>query len=124
MREITDPRRIQPITARYPETEPVHLNQEIVQRITGLIQLGASLLTILIGLRFFLDLLDASPSHPFAMLIYSTSEPFVSIFQGLTRSPLLREAAPEINILVAVIVYNLLGWVAIRLIRIMFASPK
>ena len=124
MREITDARRVQPITGQLAEIEPVHLNQEILQRITGLIQLGISLLNILIGLRVLLDFLDATPSHPFAALIYSTSEPFISVFDGLTRSPLFKDVALELNILVAIIVYSLFGWAAIRLIRIMFASPK
>lgn len=124
MREITDSRRFQPITGQQLDIEPVHINQEILQSTTGLVNLGTILLNSLILMRLLLDLLDASPSHPFAMLIYSTSEPFMSAFQGLTRSHLFSDIAPEINILVAVIVYSLLGWIAIRLLRIMFASPR
>lgn len=124
MRQITDSRRVQSITGRTRDTEPVHVNQEIMQRVIGLINMGVSLLNILIAMRFLLYLLDASPLHPFARLIYSTTEPFLSVFEGLTRSPLFRDVAFELNTLIAVTVYSLLGWVATKLIRILFASPR
>lgn len=124
MREITDSRHIRPVTGRLQDIEPPHVNQEIVQRVTGLTNLGVSLINILILMHFLLNLLAASPLHPFARLVYSTSEPFLSVFQGLTRSPLFQDVAFELNTLIAVTVYSLLGWIATRLIRILFASPK
>ena len=124
MRPITDSRPIRPVTGKFKNIEPVHVNQEILQRVTGLIQFGVSMLNILIGMRVLLHLLGASPFHPFAMLVYSTSEPFLSVFQGLTRSHLFRGVTLEVNALVAIIVYSLFGWAAIRLIRIMFADPN
>jgi uncharacterized protein YggT (Ycf19 family) len=104
--------------------EPVHINQEILQRVSGLINLGVSLLNILIVMRLILDLLDASPFHPFARLIYSTTEPFLSVFQGLTRSPLFSGVASELNTLIAITVYSLLAWIATKLMRILFASSN
>ena len=124
MSQITNSGRFQPITGQLRDNAPVQVNQEILIRITGLIQLGISLLDILILMRYLLDRLQASPLHPFASLIYITSEPFLNIFQGLTRLPLLQDAALEVNTLIAVTVYSLLGWIATRLIRILFASPK
>lgn len=125
MRPITaDTGRFQPITGQLWDNAPAQVNQEIVIRVTGLIQLGASLLNVLIVMRYLLIRLQASPEHLFAQLVYNITEPFVTVFQGLTRSPLFRDIALEINILIAVMVYSLLGWIAIRLVRILFASPK
>ncbi|NJC96919.1 MAG: hypothetical protein C3F07_06250 [Anaerolineales bacterium] len=118
MRQMTDSRRLGPVDG-VPS-----VNREIQQRVSGLIELGVSLLNILLILRFFLDLWDASPSHPFAGLIYSTSEPFLSAFQGLVRSPLFREVTPELNTLMAVTAYSLLGWTAIKLVRLLFAGQR
>lgn len=124
MRPITDSGRFQPITGQIRDTAPAEVNQEILTRVTGLIQLGTWLLNVLLVLRYVLEMVEASPSHPFASLIYAVSEPFLSVFSGLTRSPLFREVALELNTLIAVAVYSLLGWFATRLIRILFASPK
>jgi len=123
MREITDSRIIQPATSQPQDIEPLHVNQEILQRVTGLTHLGVSLINILILMHLLLRLLAASPLNPFARLVYSTSEPFLSVFQGLTRSPVFQDVAFELNTLIAITVYSLLGWLATRLIRIMFASP-
>lgn len=124
MRPITDSGRFQPITGQLWDNAPVQANQEIVIRVTGLIQLGASLLDMLIIMRYILTLLQASPVHPVAQLIYNVTEPFVSVFQGLTRSAQFRDLALELNTLIAILIYSLLGWIAIRLVRILFASPK
>jgi hypothetical protein len=123
MRPITDSGRfLQPITGQIHDTAPAQVNQEILIRVTGLINLGVSLLDLLIVLRYLLNLLDASPLQPFAGMIYRMSEPFVAVFQGLTRLPLFQDMALELNTLIAILAYSLLGWIAIRLIRILFAS--
>jgi uncharacterized protein YggT (Ycf19 family) len=124
MRPITDSGRFQPITGQLWDNAPAQVNQETVIRVTGLIRLGASLLNILIVIRYLLTLLQASSAHPFARLIYDITEPFVSVFQGLTRSPLFSDLALELNTLIAIIAYSLLAWIAVRLVRILFASPK
>jgi uncharacterized protein YggT (Ycf19 family) len=124
MKPITDSGRFQPITGQLWDNAPPQVNQEIVIRVTGLLQMGTSLINILIVLRYLLSLLQASPGHTFARLIYRVTEPFLSVFQGLTRSPILRDFAFELNILIAILVYSLLGWIAVKLVRILFASPK
>jgi uncharacterized protein YggT (Ycf19 family) len=106
------------------DTGYVHVNQEIAQRVSGLITLGVSLLNILIVMRYLLELLVASPFNPFASLVYSITEPFMSVFQGLVRSPIFGEVTPELNTLIAIMVYSLLGWIATRLIRILLDDPK
>jgi hypothetical protein len=120
MSQMTNTGRVRPITNQPLEIEPPNVNQEIMQRVTGLISLGVSFLNSLICMRYLLKLLEANPANQFARLIYSTTEPFLSAFSGLTRSPLFREVAPEINTLIAIMVYSLLAWASIQLIQIMF----
>ncbi len=124
MKPITDTGQFQPITGQLWDNAPVQANQEIVIRVTALIQLGSSLLNLMIVLRYLLDVLQASPVNTFAKLIYSVTEPFVSIFEGLTRSHLFRDLALELNTLFAIVAYSALAWVAGRLVRILFASQK
>ena len=123
MGPLTNSGRIQSITGQFHDTAPMHVNEEITIRLTGLINLGLSLLNFLFAMRYLLYVLAASPSHLIARLVHAFTEPFLSVFQGLTRSPLFGDIAFELNLLIAVTVYSLLGWIAVRLIRILFAQP-
>jgi hypothetical protein len=121
---MTNTGRVRPITGQPLNIEPPNVNQEILHRVTGLINLGVSFLNSLICMRYLLKLLEANPANQFARLIYSTTEPFLSVFNGLTRSPLFREVAFGLNTLIAITVYSLLAWASIRLIQIMFGRTK
>jgi len=101
--------------------EPPHVDQEIMQRITGLILLGVSLLNSLICTRFMLKLMAANPANLFAELVYRTTQPFLNVFQGLIRVFNVEGSVFELHDLIAIAVYAMLGWSTVRLIRIMFA---
>lgn len=124
MNHISDTGRIRQITGRPLDLEPVHLNQEILHRITGLISLGVTLLNSLICLRFLLVLVDANRANEFARFVFSTTEPFLSVFRGLTHSPSYNGVTVEMTTLIAITVYSLLGWSIIQLLRILFAHPQ
>ena len=121
MSHLTDTGRIRPTTSRITITDSPHVNQEIMQRITGLILLGVSLLNSLICTRFMLKLMAANPANPFAELIYKTTQPFLDVFQGLIRIITVNGSVFELHDLVAIAVYAMLGWSSVRLIRILFA---
>ena len=122
MRQITDTGRI--ITSQPRAIEPPHLNQEILQRVTGLIHLGISLLNALICTRFFLKLMAANPANSFAELIHDTTQPFLLMFQGLIRVVTVNGNVFELYDLVAIAVYAMLGWSMVRLLRILFARTN
>ena len=124
MGPLTNSGSIEPITGQFHDTAPIHVNEEITIRLTGLINLGISLLNFLFVMRYLLYVLAANPSHLFTRLVYTFTEPFLSVFQGLTRSPLFGDIAFELNLLIAVTVYSLIGWIAVKLIRILFAQPE
>lgn len=123
MSHITDTgrRHAHSITGSHRQTS-TGLNQAILSRTTGLIQLAVSLLNVSFILRFLVELVEAPATNPFAQFIRTITEPFLSIFQGLTRSPAFTEVAFELHILLAITVYSLLGWAAAKILRILLVG--
>ncbi|MBW4470087.1 MAG: YggT family protein [Stenomitos rutilans HA7619-LM2] len=77
------------------------------------------LLEILLVLRFVLRVAGANTQNTFARVIYDISDPFIAPFSTLFISPTTRDAGSifDLNVLVAIVVYALLGWIAISLVR-------
>lgn len=77
-------------------------------------------LVVLLGLRFVLRLAGANPDNAFAQVIYGLSEPFVAPFSTLFISPTTADATNifDVNILIAIVAYTLLGWLVVWLINL------
>ncbi len=126
---VNDPRRpglepdeYRPLRPRpAADVAPLGPDEVTLRRISGLINLGAMVVNGLIALRFLLKLMAANPDNPFAALIYFLSAPFVAIFVGLTPTPSFAGIQIEFFDLIAILVYFLLAWAAIRLLWILFA---
>ena len=121
MSQITDTGRIQSILG---QTEMVHANQEILHRVTGLIQWGVGVLNSLICLRYLLKLMGANPSNPIAEFVYSTTQPALSMFEGLIKTVALGGTVLEFHALIAIAIYGMLGWMSVQLLRLMFIQIK
>ena len=124
MNQTNNTDRFQAITSRTSAIRVFTLSSETLRRITSLIQLAFGVLNGLIGLRFLLKLMAANPENPFASLIYFITQPFIWIFQDLTRTPSFEGIQIEFFSLIAIAVYGLLGWIIIQLIWILFARLK
>jgi len=124
MTHITDTGRARPITGPSPSAEREHLDQEILRRVTGLIRLGVGILNTLIFLRYVLKLIGANPVNPFAALVYSTTDPFLSMFKDLIQTITYRGITYEFYDLIAIVVFGMLGWIVVQLLRIMFGGEK
>ncbi|MBE9138457.1 YggT family protein [Nodosilinea sp. LEGE 07088] len=76
-------------------------------------------LEILLGIRFFLRATGANPDNPFAQFISKISEPFMAPFSTLFISPTDATATRifDINLLIAMAVYALLGGIAIAIVN-------
>jgi uncharacterized membrane protein YedE/YeeE len=73
----------------------------------------------LLGLRFILALLGANPANAFANFIYSTSHPLVAPFFSLFNYNMRYGISRfEIYTLIAMLVYALIGYGIVALIRI------
>jgi len=70
-------------------------------------------LEVLLAFRFGLRLFGANPENPFAQFIYTFSAPFIAPFSTLFISPTSADATHifDVNILVAMIAYGVVGLV-------------
>lgn len=64
----------------------------------------------LIAIRLVLKLLGANPDAGFSSFIYTLTDPFIAPFQGVFGTPATHGSIFEINSLLAIIVYALIGW--------------
>ena len=87
-----------------------------VTRIVQLVYFLTGALGVLLLLRVVLRLLAANPNNQFAQVIYGLSNPFVAAFANLFGNPVLGRSVVDINALVAIVAYALLGWLVGRLI--------
>lgn len=88
-------------------------------QVTGLMWLLFGALEGLLGLRLILKLLASNPSNPFAQLIYGLSDLFVWPFIGLTVTPSAAGIVVEIHTIIAMVVYAILAWLVISLVRVL-----
>lgn len=89
-----------------------------VSKLTGFIWLLTGMLEILLGLRFLLKLIAANPQTPFVDLVYSLSAPFLWPFFGITGTPAANNMVFETPTLIAMLVYALLAWIVVKVIRL------
>lgn len=85
----------------------------VVRSITGLI-------LALLGLRVLLKLINANPDNAFVHFIYNVTSVFAQPFQGIVGEPSSNVAALELNVLLAMLIYLLLAYGFLQLIRIFF----
>lgn len=86
-------------------------------------------LEVLLGLRFFLRLMGANTENQFTQFIYGISDIFMTPFATLFISPVTEDSANpigegnvfDLNILVAIVIYALLGWLGVSLIKYIYA---
>lgn len=76
-------------------------------------------LEVLLGLRFLLRVSGANTRNTVSQFIAMLSAPFVAPFSTLFVSPVTGDGANifDLNVLIALIVYPLLGWLGVRLVR-------
>jgi len=89
-------------------------------RATQLIWLVFGIVEGLIGLRVLLKLIGANADNAFASLVYNAAGLFVGPFFTLTGSPAAGGMVLEIPSLFAMLIYALLGWVIVRIARVLW----
>lgn len=100
-------------------------SQVLLSRIVKLLWLITTVILALIAFRFVLMLIAANPASEFANFIYRLTDVFVRPFMGVTPVPNLAGGSViDVASLFALIVYPLLTWVIVWLIRILFTSPR
>ena len=117
MSQMTDTGHMRAILG---QTEMVHVNQESLQRVTGLIQWGIGAINSLLCLRYLLKLMGANPASSIAQFVYESTQPALAIFESLIKSVEFGGTILEFHALVAIAFYGMWGWVTVQLLRLMF----
>ncbi|AUC61407.1 hypothetical protein AA637_09675 [Cyanobacterium sp. HL-69] len=99
--------------------------------IVNTIYILVGFLQVLLFIRLLLRLLGANPENQFAQFIYGVSDLFMSPFATLFISPVSDETMNpiggmnvfDLNVMVAIIVYALLGWLGVTVVRYLYKRP-
>lgn len=83
-----------------------------------------ALIDVMIGLRFVLKLLGASPQSPFVGFLYAITAPLVAPFNGIFPTTGSGFYIFEPSALIAIAIYALIGWGIVALIRIVTAPKR
>ncbi len=83
----------------------------------------AGLVDVILAIRFVMKLLGANPTSGFVTFMYNISEPLVAPFRGIFGTPVAGGSVLEPASLVAIVIYSLIGWGLVALIRLLTA-PK
>lgn len=92
--------------------------------ITRVIYFLLAVLEVIIALRFLFLLLGANQSNGFISFLYNLSYVFVGPFKGIFNDPSLGHTGVsvfEVSSIVAMLVYALIAWGIVSLVRILLA---
>jgi len=104
--------------------DPYAARREGTRKIQSGIYLLFGILEGLLGIRFVLGLLGANPAAGFAQFIHSVTGPFIAPFAGLFGQPRVEGSVFELNSLVAILVYALIAWVLVRVVRLVMGDSR
>jgi hypothetical protein len=125
-------RREETLVTRQPgfaATEQVVLDVAAERRL-GLYQFNRIMFTILVfleillGFRFVLRLISANPESGFAVLVYGITGLFTAPFNGLIALPTVNGSLIEMTTLIAMVVYALIFWGILYVIRLIVERPR
>jgi len=94
--------------------------QIIASRVAHTIWTIIGFIEALIAIRVILKLIGANAGNGFVNFIYGFSDFFVKPFLGIVTDPTSGKSILEINSLIAMLVYLLIGWVVVRLVWLVY----
>jgi uncharacterized protein YggT (Ycf19 family) len=89
-------------------------------RASQLVYLFFGVIDGLLLIRLVLKLLAANPHSPFASWVYSFTDFFMAPFRNLLPSIGNEQSVLETSVLIAILVYALLGWALERFVAVVF----
>jgi hypothetical protein len=112
-----------PVSAPASAPAPVSITEEgrYNFRAAAIVGFVVGVVDILIAARFLGKLLGASAQSAFVNFIYQVSGPLVAPFQGIFGNGGSKANSFETADLVAIVVYAVIGWGLVMLIRIITA---
>jgi YggT family protein len=118
-----------PATARTYRTEaysddPYARRRYQTYKLQQAVYLLFAILEGLLAIRFVLRVLSANPNAGFASFVYGVTAPFMAPFAGLFGTPSYAGSVFDWNVLVAILVYALIAWVAARIVGIIAGEGR
>jgi hypothetical protein len=118
-------RPVVPVTPAAPVTTSrtaVYRESGNNTRVIQIVWWVVGFIDVLIALRFLLKMFGANPA-PFVRFMYDLTWPLVAPFHGIFNTDQVGRSVFEAESLVAIVIYTLIGWGIVSLIRIM-ARPR
>ncbi len=97
---------------------------KLSQILIGLVNVIMAAVAALLGLRFILRLFAANPNNEFVNWIYETSGEILGPFRGIFTSPNLDGFVFDFTALFALMVYGIIGMLAMYLIAALTPSEE
>lgn len=95
-----------------------------IDKLVDFLRWFATVLEVVLAIRFIFKLIGADPTNLFAGFLYALTDIILSPFSTIVRTPSLRtNQAFEWSTLIAMVIYWLLFWAIMRLLRII-SSPS
>jgi hypothetical protein len=104
--------------------DPYENKRLMAMRVNQLVYWIFGLIEGLIAIRFVLKALGANATAGFAEFIYGITGPLVAPFVGLFGSPTAQGSVLELNSIIALVVYALVGWLISRLAWILVGETR
>ena len=104
--------------------DPFQERRQIAAKLVQAIHLLFGSIGALIGIRVLLRLLGANPTAIFAEWINGMTNWLTAPFGGLFGTPAVGDNVLEVNALVALVVYTLLGWMLARLAWLLLGETR
>ena len=109
---------VTPVTTSSTSRTAVYRESTSSNRTIQIIWWVVGLLDTLIAIRFLLKVFGANPA-PFVRFMYDLTWPLVAPFHGIFNSDQAGRSVFEPESLVAILIYLLIGWGIVSLIRIL-----
>ena len=94
--------------------------RQMIYKITQFVWFLFGILEALIGFRIVLKLIGANPANWFTAFVYQLTDIFLWPFQTIITNPSIQGFVLEISSFIAMLVYALVAWAAVRLIWLLF----
>lgn len=99
-----------------------------IQQVEQMIYFALGALEVLLFFRFILKFTGASPTSSFVTFIYSSSQIFISPFEGIFRRAVSQgietSSIVEPSTLIAIVVYAILTWGIVSLVRMVSGQTQ
>lgn len=103
-----------------PEASEVVSTFNPAWRAVQAVYLVFGLIDGLLIIRLFLKLLGANPTSPFSNWVYNVTNVFLGPFKNILPTIGNDQSQLEMSVVLAILVYALIGWAVARLVAIIF----